>query len=550
MIKIRTGLLAGITLLLAGCSNPAIPSSEAATTTVQQDISKQQDADSSKSSVDDLAQVSQSNELTEEEQESIRILASACMYASARSMEEYLVDLKMLESNDLETELMMQTRFIMSVYNDDYAAEARKRLANVVETIDEDRMLLTQSQLYTMLEMAGAKPSDDLKYYDYLNQWYRDGYYNIEKYDSVGEIFTKIDFEKIEKMVDGKVMVNAVLSLEYDFGPVESYQITLSPNRDSIFRYSVDHISAELIQPDGCGVIGKDVLLRQPYTEPDSISNNPFNYIFELEGALYQMPFPAVELEGNGWEIEEQGDVEPGERRKIHVKKDDTVLTIGLWNYNTVRSALKDCQVVWIKTGRDKEWNQVNFKLAEGVQGGKRKEEVESLYHDYLNETRTSYSRKDPLYMNEYGYELHFENDLITGFEMGYAPLQEDRQQRIQLMTANWEEDPKSAPASNTSFAVDKNHVYQVDIDGDGVEEEICVKELEGIQWAGYTCIFINGELNYLIKGLASNQLQCKSMEVVVENGQYFLIYDGWDYANDIYRKIQLLKGWSREVES
>ena len=548
MIKIRAGLLAGTIILLVGCSSPAIPPSEVAAATIQHDISKQQNAKGSKNSVD-LAQVSQSNELTEEERESIRILASACIYASARSMEANLVDLKMLESNDLETELMMQTRFIMSVYDDAYAAEARKRLANVVETIDEDKMLLTQDQLYTLLEMAGAKPSDDLKSYDYLKQWYRNGYYNIEKYYSVGEIFAKIDFEEIEKMVDGNVTVNAVLSLEYDFGPVESYQITLSPNHDSIFQYSVDNIRAELIQPDGGGVIGKDVLLRQPYTEPDSISNNPFNYIFELEGALYQMPFPAAELEGNGWEIEEQGEVGPGERRKIHVKKNDTVLTIGLWNYNTVKSDLKECQVVWIKTGRDKEWNRVNFKLAEGVQNGKRKEEVEFLYHDYLNEIRTSYSRKDPLYMNEYGYELHFENDLITGFEMGYAPIQEDRQQRIQLMTGNWEQDSKSAPAS-TNFAMSKNHVYQVDIDGDGVREEICVKELGGVQWAGYSCIFIDGELNYLIEGLASNQLHCKSMEMVAENGQYFLIFDGWDYANDIYRKIQLSKGWSREVES
>ena len=561
-----------IMTLLIGCSNLNHSKPTIAVVKEEQDILKLQNAESNveinkmvnnEASITVSGSESQETEsqeaenltaafpkvdLTEEEIQSIQILMSATINASPGSMEEYLVDHKMLESNDLESELWMQMQFIRSVYNYAYADEASKLLANATEMIDEEVMLLTQKQLYALLEMAGAKPSEALKSYDDLNARFQDGYYRIPIFYGHGEIAWEIDFEKIERMKDGKVLVNAVLRLEDDYGAVETLKIILLPNPESIFQYSVESIRVGLIHPDGVGIIGTDSLLQKPYESPNDMSNNPFDYIFELEGSLYQMPFLAAELEHNGWILEEQGNLEAGERKTVHVSKGDAVLTAGLWNYNTTISGFADCQVVWLKTGRDKEWSTVSFKLSEGIENGQQRIKLQPFYCDYLNDYFTSYGRRDPLYRNSYGYYLYFENDVVKGFEMGYAPTPIDRQERIRLMTERWGDDAKSVPEPKRDFEIEENHIYQIDIDGDGIREEICIKELTGIKWAGYLCVFIDGELNYMVRGLSSHQLYCHSIKMVIENEQYFLVFEGEDYANEIYRKIRVEKGWSKEV--
>jgi len=572
MIRKKIGLFVIIMLLLIGCSNlnhskPAVAVAEeeqdvlirqSAEATMKENKVVRNEASIAVSENESLEIESQETknltaafpkvDLTEEELQNIKILTSATIHASQGSMEEYLVDHKMLESNDLESELWVQTQFILSVYNYAYANEASKRLANATEMIDEEVMLLTQKQLYALLEMAGVKPSEELKSYDYLNTWFEDGYYRIPIFYGHGEIVWAIDFEKIERMEDGKVLVNAVLRLEDDYGAVKTLKIILLPNPESIFQYSVESIRVELIHPDEVGIIGMDPLLQKPYEIPNDMSNNPFDYIFELEGSLYQMPFPAAELKRNGWILEEDGNLEAGERKTVHVSKGDALLTVGLWNYNTTSSGFAACQVVWLKTGRDKDWSEVSFKLSEGVENGQQKIELQPLYCDYLNEYYTLYSRRDALYRNSYGYDLYFENDVVKGFEMGYAPTPIDRQERIRLMTEGWGDEAKSVPEPNRDFEIEENHIYQIDIDGDGIREEICIKELTGIKWAGYLCVFIDGELNHMVRGLASHQIYCHSIKMVIENGQYFLIFEGEDYANEIFRKIRVEKGWSKEV--
>lgn len=567
MSREKIVLFAVITMMVIGCSNqnnakPTIAVAEEVNVLKQQntaanlvignetsigDIEKETFKMESDEAVELSLEFSKVD-LTEEEKKSIQILVATTINASPGTKEEYLVDRKMLESDDLEYELWMQTQFIRSVYNFAYAEEASKRLANAVEMINEEEMILTQEQLYSLLAMVGAKPSEALKSCDDLVRWYQDGYYRIPMFYGHGEIYWEIDFEKIEKINDGTVLVTGILRLEDDYGAVESFEIMLSPNPECIFEYSVENIRVELIHPDGVREIGKDVLLQTSYERPAYMSNNPFDYIFELEGTLYQMPFPAAELEAGGWILEEQGDLEAGERKKVHVSKGDFELTVGIWNYNTTSSTFGNCQVVWLKTGRDKDWSKVEFKLAEGVKNGQNKIELEPLYYDYLNEQVTSYSRRDPLYRNIYGYDLYFENDVVEGFEMGYAPTPISRQERIHLMTENWENDPKLMPERNKDFKIEKDDIYQIDINGDGINEEFCIKELIGIKWAGYLCVFIDGELNYMVRGLSSHQLDCYSINMVVENGQYFLVFEGADFANEISRKIRIEKGWSKEV--
>lgn len=522
-------------VILTGCSN-STPSQPIIAETAKnaQNMLKQQGE-------------TQATELTQEEMMGIRILVTASINAASGTMEGYLVDQKNLESDDQATEFDQQTLFIMSVYSRAYADESKKRLSKVVEKIDGDAMLLTQGQLFSLLRMAGAEPTETLLSYDYLKQWYQDGYYKINQYSGAGESYQKINFGKIQKMADGRVLADATLWIEPDFGAVKTFRFTLTPNTNSIFQYTVERVRAELVQPEGVEAIGTNVFMQTPYVSPSQMSKDPFDYIFELDGSLYQMPFPAKELERHGWEMEESGNLEPGERKKIHVKKGNIQLTLGLWNYNVYTSELDDCQVVWMKTGQDKAWNPVNFKLAEGVANRMTRGDVEPIYHNYLG-VYTYYGRSDALYKNVCGYVLHFDHDMIDGFEMGYAPTPIERQKRILLMTGSWDKDPKTTPNPNESFEVKRDHVYRVDIDGDGVKEELCVKTLGGIDWAGYTCLFVDGRMNYVVEGAVSDQLDCYSMKMLAENGRYYFAFEGGDYANDVYRKVCVEKGWSKEV--
>jgi len=495
-----------------------------------------------------LAEVSDL-ELTNEEKQGIIILVSACIHALPGEMQEYLLDRKMLESNNKENELWIQTNFLLSLYSDAYAEVVSKRLEPIVTEINEDKMVLTWEQMVTLLEMAGAKQSEDLQSYDYMKMWYQDGYYRFPRFYGTGEIFKEIDFEKIEKMEDGRVNVEGIVRLEYDYGAVQYFKITLTPNSDSVFLYSADCIRTVITHPDGVGTIGRSLVIQEPYKKPELLTNNPFDYIFELDGALYQMPFPAKEMERNGWKIEEQGALEAGDRKTVHVSKTGITLTLGLWNYDTVDSYYNECQVVWLKTGKDKELDDVNFKLAEGVENGQTKIEIEPLYRDYYNENYTVYSRRDALYNNVYGYDLYFEDDLVKGFQMGYAPSPWTRQDRIKIMTGSWEQDPQTESDPGENFEMEIDHIYRIDIDEDGIPDEIRIKFLGGIKWAGFLGLFVNDELNYVLRGLSTDQIYCDYMKIVVEDARYYFVFSGGDYATDFYRKIRLEKGWSKEVE-
>lgn len=565
MIRKMT-LLLGIISLLTGCSNFSTSESSAVmhSESHQLDMSIQQNKEiilkatsheSDHSSATTAAQEKDQLltegidlDLTGEEEQSIRILVSACIHASTGGMEENLLDRKMLESNNKEDELWMQTNFIISLYNNDYAEAVSKILEPVVNEVNEAEMILTWEQICILLEMAGARPSTELQSYDYMEMWREEDYYKFPKFYGAGEIFKELDFEKVEKTEDGSIRVEGIIRLEYDYGAVQHFKVTLVPNSESIFQYSVASIRAEITQPAGTGTIGTDLVIQTPYQAPGSLTNNPYDYIFELDGALYQMPFPARELERNGWKMEAQGTLGAGDRKTVHVSKSGVSLTLGLWNYDIANSNFNDCQVVWIKTGRDKAMDSVNFSLAEGIKNGQTRTEIEPLYHDYYNENSTTYNRQDALYNNMYGYDLYFEHDIIKGFEMGYAPIPWNRQERIIIMTGSWEQDPQTEPSPGEDFEMEMNHVYLIDIDGDGNQDKIRVKTLSGIKWAGFSALFINDEMNYVLRGLASDQISVESMRIVSENGQYYFVFTGGDYANSFYRKVRLEKGWSNEV--
>lgn len=557
MIGKRIGIFVGIFVLLTGCiiSDTAASAKEDQSLLTRQSIQvlektetmEMPETEQEEKTVDQPSASSEVLELTEEEKISIQILVTAA-YRYRASMEDYLTNQRMLECNNKESDLWMQTGFILTVYDDAYANEAKKRLEQVAEFIDEEGMLLSSEQLYILLEMAGVKPSKELEAYDDLAQHFENGYYRISKYRNGGEQWSELDFESIEKEADGSVIVEAVSRREPDYGAIARHRIKLVPNDKSIFQYSVESSSSELIQPKEVGKIGKDTLRETPYERPQSMTNHPFDYIFELEGVLYQMPFPLSELKAYGWSVEEQGTLEAGQRSTLHASKEGKTLTLGIWNYNTYNTNFTDCQVVWLKTGRDKEWNAVNFQMPEGVYSGQTRSDVEPLYHDY-EKYYTTYGRRDALYQNMYGYNLHFEDEVITGFEMGYAPVPWERQKRVELMTGGWEWDEKTELTEGEDFAMEWDHIYQIDIDGDGIKEEVSLKWLKGIKWADFSCLFINGQMNYVIEGPASHQVGLHERKIVWEDGQCYFVCAGDDYANEFRRKVRLEKGWSKNVE-
>lgn len=88
------------------------------------------------------------------------------------------------------------------------------------------------------------------------------------------------------------------------------------------------------MNPEGVRKIAEEDILR-PYQKPEALSKYSYDYIFELEGDLYQMPFPVEEFASNGWKIEEDGLLNFNERANIHIIKGGMRLSAAIWIFNS-----------------------------------------------------------------------------------------------------------------------------------------------------------------------------------------------------------------------
>lgn len=497
--------------------------------------------------------------LTDKQEKEIEALTTAiCHNMSGGVLDAYLVDAPVLSSETEEGELYTQWFFLWCLNSTKYMQTNIEMLRPAVHSIDENSMKLTGDQAEDLLRMAGAVPNPGLK--DYLkNEFYLSNPDNelleFEPFLNGGETIAEHYIENIELQTDGRVKVTGATALIPGYGVISQFEVVLYPNENSVFGgYTVERFSEKLPDYPGMKNIVEVQILPEQYSRPLSASENPFDYVFELDGYMYQMPFPTSELINNGWVLEENGTLDKGGRALSYMSKDGQRISVGLWNYNTDSCSYEDSYVVWLTTKVDHWWAQVDFNLIDGsVRNGINENELKAPVTCFWYKRNPGYyATFDPLYNNKYGYLIYPENQTVVGFEIGYAPNPYSRRQRLDtLIESGWENDPVIAPPYDKTIEIQLNHIYKVDIDGDGKTENIDIRYLDGIGVvSGILCVIVDGEAVASVEG-ATDILVDVDVIMSIEENNTILSFEGFDaQSNDIYKEIRLKKGQSEVITS
>ena len=469
------------------------------------------------------------------------------------SFENFLTDKPILNDAIEENELEIQARFLTGISAGWPMDDITEILDSVVYSIDTEpnSMTLTIEQANQLIRMAGGIPNPKLQSYlenEYYSVAVNEDLFTFYFYmEDLLWLQDKQVIEEVSALKDGRIKVTGQSKVGWETiretpyfslydGMILDFEAVLTPNPESVFGgYSVEHFWQSTVNPEGAKKIGKEAILPS-YKQPGALSEYAFDYIFKLDGALYQLPFPVSEFVANGWQIGGDGMLEPGQRANIQVIKYGMKLSVAIWNYGQETADYKDCTVVWLRTKSDQTWADVTFTV-DGVNNGST---VQSL-------PLKSYYQYDPLYNNNYGFSIQIENGRAIGFEMGYAPNSEDRKERVTLLT-DWEEDPIYNGADSNRIDMVLNQIYYVDIDQDGKKEAIDLTYLDHTIWGKERlCALIDGEATIEID---DSNFDIKTIKLSIEEqGVYLYIigdnYEGWESS----KTILLQKKQSEEIQ-
>lgn len=498
--------------------------------------------------------------LSKKQMKEINILTMAICNARSGEMDSLFVDKSILDNDDTEDLYYSQWFFLWCLYNAKYSQTNIEMYRPVVQSIDENSMKLTFEQALELLKMAGIKPAPGLEKYiknKYSNTYKKDGLLEFEPYEAAGELVWDYQIENIWSQPDGHIEVAGIGFLNPGYGEQIKFELTLTPNENSVFGgFTAEHMRLMLPDLPGMKAVGQEQVLPETYEKPESVSENPFNYIFKLDGYLYQMPFPAKELVNGGWKLDENGSLRPGDRVLLHASRGEERISLGIWNYETVVRNYKDCEVVWLKTSVDNHWAQVDFDLMDGaVRRGMKEDDLKYPVTDYwYSSSPTTYAVKDPLYNNLYGYEIYPNDGRVEGFAVGYAPNPYERRQRLDLATGKgWESDPVIQSLNDTSLEIQLNHIYKIDVDSDGQQEDLDLRFLDGVGVPdnGILCIILDGEVTGSVEGATDKLSNDVVVNLSFQDKAAIVTVNGYDaQGNDIQKIFHLKKGWSEVLES
>lgn len=507
-----------------------------------------------------VSKISQNNELTysndknenpkkilsEEEKERIEILTIALNCASGSSIIDFLSD-NAVYSEDTQKNIEIQANFLSGLANAKPRDRLTDMLQNNVQCIDEEGMSATFDEIMTLISMAGMVPAKGLE--NYLKNNYAEAEVNNELITlpilEEGESVLEFEIKEVLLLNDGYISVLGITKSEPDYGMIYSFELSLKPDKSSIFGgYIMQRFIKNIADAPGNQRIGADQIIQTSYVKPESKSDNPYDYIFEFDHYLYQMPFPVKELIRNGWSMEEIGELDVGGRKRVCLQKAGQKVSFILWNYGKEPCANEGGDVVWMKTNESGNWANVEFNV-DGISKGTKKENLtnyairlRSLWeNDY-------YGRRDPLYGNHYGFEVFFEGDSVAGFEMGYAPNPIDRRQRVIQLTGDWRNDPVIEAPYGSVIDVSAGHIYTIDIDGDGLEETIDIRYLDEVDWGKHAlCVIINGEATQVVEGETGILCDNVMIKIILKDGKWILEIKGEDVpGNEIVKEFNLKK--------
>lgn len=177
-------------------------------------------------------------------------------------------------------------------------------------------------------------------------------------------------------LYEGSVLETEYAHLTYSEDYSREVRISINVTEGS----RIDGVSIDnFVEPEGFvqGEISTEVpAIAAAYVAPTAPSDNPEDYIFELEGALYKLPCPVSEFTKNGWEIVEsksEDTIEGSGSGRVTLRKNNWEFWDYVRNYDENATSVENCFVDAFEM-RDHDAN-VKVKICGGVE-----------YHNNLDE--------------------------------------------------------------------------------------------------------------------------------------------------------------------
>ena len=319
-----------------------------------------------------------------------------------------------------------QAEFLYTLNEIEYEHIFKDSLGGYV-IFENDKKLIDRKNAEIILKMAGASRTKDV--WQYLSQNYSydmksEDIFTMPMYRREGsDYFIEFRDWKFIGGEDGKLTVRYKIYKPIFHRDIEYVEVRLHKDEKSVFGgYSANYMMATPIELEETAYEKEEFFqgntwgeYRKPLTMGDSIDD----YIFRLDGSLYQMPFPLDELTSKGWEYTENLKKDE-ERDEITLKKGGKEIYCIVW-YCQIRDDPK-WYVVSLKTGFGEEISDVDFELF-----GNRKRGD----YAYGYGVHGIYGFVDPLYLGA-GISVDVGSDkMIQGFTITYAPKYSDRIERL-----------------------------------------------------------------------------------------------------------------------
>ena len=319
-----------------------------------------------------------------------------------------------------------QAKFLDILNEMEYENTFKNSLKKYV-IFEDDRKFINIENAEIVLKMAGALSTVEV--WQYLSQ-------NYSQYMESEDIFemplyarggsdNSIEFRDWEFIVeeDGKLTVRYKIYNPFSYMYIENVDVRLHKNEQSIFGgYSADYLMVTPIESEKTTCENEELFSGSDwgeYKKPMTMGKSIDDYIFKLDGSLYQMPCPLDEFLSNGWKY--NGKLKKNEKRaEIILTKEGKEIHCIIW-YCKVAGNSK-WYVVSLKTEFGDGISDVDFELF----GNRKRGDYAYGYGSH-----GIYGFCDPLYL-EAGISVDVGDDkMIRGFTMTYAPKYINRIKRL-----------------------------------------------------------------------------------------------------------------------
>lgn len=149
----------------------------------------------------------------------------------------------------------------------------------------------------------------------------------------------------------------------------------------------------------------------QVANKANAVSDDIYDYTFELNGVVYQLPCLYSELAANGnWTIDsykdltEESEVDSGESEYFSIKNDIASIDIYVKNVSLDTKPIKDCVITSIEVQAG---DNVDFTIAKGIKCTSKPEEVKAAFGDPTSSSSDSDSERLD-YEEDYNIETCF----------------------------------------------------------------------------------------------------------------------------------------------